>query len=54
MAAEIIPFAPRPANEPLAYNAGVVPFDRSNLAHIRAWNTLFGLGWAEQRAEQLR
>lgn len=34
----------------LAYAPGVVPFDRTNPAHVRAWNTLFRLGWQEQRS----
>lgn len=38
--------------EPLAYAPGVVPFDRSNPVHVRAWNTLFALGWSEQRARE--
>lgn len=33
----------------LAYLPGVTPFDRSNPAHVRAWNTLHQLGWSEQR-----
>lgn len=46
--ATILPFR-RPV-EPLAYDPGVVPFDRSNPVHIRAWNALYALGWSEQRA----
>lgn len=46
----VLPFK-RP-DEPLAYAPGVVPFDRSNPVHVRAWNTLFALGWSEQRAER--
>lgn len=38
--------------EPLAYGHGVTPFDRSNPVHIRAWNTLFALGWSEQRSRE--
>jgi hypothetical protein len=38
--------------EPLAYAPGVVPFDRSNPVHVRAWNTLFALGWSELKAEE--
>lgn len=33
----------------LAYLPGVTPFDRSNPAHVRAWNALHQLGWSEQR-----
>ncbi len=46
-AAQIIPFRPKPHEEPLAYSPGVAPFDRSNPAHVRAWNTLFALGASE-------
>lgn len=38
-------------DEPLAYAPGVVPFDRSNPVHIRAWNTLFAIGWRENERE---
>lgn len=38
----IVPFQRR--EEPLAYAAGVVPFDRSNPVHVRAWNTMYALG----------
>jgi hypothetical protein len=54
MASNIIPFQrPTAKEEPLAYAAGVAPFDRTNPVHIRAWNTLFALGWSEQRWGQL-
>jgi len=51
MASNILQFRPRPGN-PLDYAPGVAPFDRSNPAHIGAWNTLFALGWSEQRAAE--
>ena len=44
--AAIVPFPAR--IEPLVYAPGVAPFDRTNPAHVRAWNTLFALGWAER------
>ena len=40
------------ASEPLAFLPGVAPFDRSNPAHVRAWNTLHQLGWSEQRFQE--
>lgn len=43
----IIPFKQRGTNA--EYAPGVAPFDSNNPAHIRAWNTLFALGWSEQR-----
>jgi hypothetical protein len=46
--ADVIPIRPR-SDEPLAYAPGVTPFDRTNPAHIRAWNTIFALGWSEKR-----
>ncbi len=39
MTAELIPFTPRP--RPL--RADVPPFDPSNPAHLRAWESLFDL-----------
>lgn len=42
----VIPFARRP--EPVTFAPGVVPFDASNPAHVRAWNSLFAFGKAEQ------
>jgi len=55
MASNVIPFPPRAANDngrdPPPFAPGVVPFDYSNPVHIRAWNTIFALGWAEKRAE---
>lgn len=39
-------------DEPLAFLPGVAPFDRSNPAHVRAWNTLHQLGWSEQRFQE--
>lgn len=38
--------------EALAFLPGVAPFDRSNPAHVRAWNTLHQLGWSEQRFQE--
>lgn len=52
MASNVISFRKPEINEPLAYAPGVVPFDRSNPTHIRAWNTIFALGWSEQRARE--
>lgn len=53
MASNVIPFRKAASNnEPLSYGPGVVPFDRSNPAHIRAWNTIFALGWAELKAQR--
>ncbi len=37
---------------PLAYGPGVVPFDRSNPAHVAAWNAMFAIGLAEKRRQQ--
>ncbi len=42
----------RRPEEPLAYAPGVAPFDRTNPAHVRAWNAVFALGWSEQRAQE--
>jgi len=42
----VIPFARRP--EPVIFAPGVVPFDASNPAHVRAWNSLFAFGTSEQ------
>ena len=54
MATNVVPFPAPPANrEPLAYAKNVTPFDRSNPAHVQAWNTLFALGWAEKRAQEM-
>ncbi len=52
MATNVVPFR-RPAGkeEPLAFAPGVVPFDRSNPAHVRAWNNIFALGWSELKAK---
>lgn len=36
--ANVVPFQPR--SNPLAYAPGVPAFDRSNPAHVRAWNTM--------------
>lgn len=47
MASNVIPFQKKNTNA--GYAPGVVPFDSSNPDHIRAWNTLFALGWSEQR-----
>jgi hypothetical protein len=53
MTDNIIPLRPRRLNdEPLAYAPGVVPFDRTNPAHIKAWNALFAFGLAEQRLRE--
>jgi len=49
MASNVISLRPRRANQAPAYAPGVTPFDRSNPAHVQAWNALFALGWAEQR-----
>ncbi len=49
--AEIIPLRKYAAN-PLAYAPGVVPFNRTDPNHIRAWNSLFALGWAEAKRER--
>jgi hypothetical protein len=38
--------------EALRYLPGVNPFDPSNPAHIREWNTIHQLGWSEQRAHE--
>ena len=50
--ATILPFVrpvrPAPPAEPLAYAPGVTPFDRTNPAHIRAWNAMFAFGRAKQ------
>lgn len=54
MAATILPFRREPANEPLSYATGVAPFDRSNPAHVRAWNTVWALGMSELRAMERR
>lgn len=48
-----ITLARKPA-EPLAYAPGVIPFDRTNPVHVRAWNTLFALGWSERKAQEER
>lgn len=43
----------RKANaDQLRYLPGVAPFDPANPVHIRAWNTLHQLGWADQRWEE--
>lgn len=42
----VIPFARRP--ESVTFAPGVVPFDASNPAHVRAWNTIFAFGKSEQ------
>lgn len=42
----VVPFTRRP--EPVAFAPGVVPFDACNPAHVRAWNSMFALGRAEQ------
>lgn len=39
-------------DQSLAFLPGVAPFDRSNPAHVRAWNALHQLGWAEQRVQE--
>lgn len=52
MASNVVPF--RRPEEPLAFAPGVVPFDRGNPAHVRAWNSIFELGWAEERAQERR
>ncbi len=45
----VVPIRSRvPEKEPLAFAPGVAPFDRSNPAHIKAWNTIFALGWSER------
>lgn len=46
----VLPF--RRPEDPLAFAPGVPPFDRGNPVHIRAWNTLCALGWAERRAQE--
>lgn len=42
----VIPFTRRP--EPVTFAPGVVPFDASNPAHVRAWNSLFEFGQSAQ------
>lgn len=42
----VIPFARRP--EKVGFAPGVVPFDANNPAHVRAWNSMFAFGQAEQ------
>lgn len=47
MATNVIPFQRRGTN--IGYAPGVVPFDSRNPVHVEAWNTLFAIGWSEQR-----
>lgn len=42
---DVLPFTPPP--RPL--RAGVLPFDPSNPAHLRAWESLWDLGQMEAR-----
>lgn len=44
--ANVIPFTRRP--EPVTFAPGVIPFDVSNPAHVRAWNSLFAFGRSAQ------
>lgn len=48
MSAEIVPLTPRP--RPL--RADVPPFDPTNDAHLRAWESLFDLGKRESGHER--
>ncbi len=53
MASHIIPFRRHdPQPDPLAYAEGVAPFDRSNAAHIQAWNTIWAIGLSERKKAQ--
>jgi len=53
MASNVIPFRALRANQAPAYAPGVIPFDPHNPDHVRAWNTLFELGWSEQRFREM-
>jgi hypothetical protein len=50
LASNIIPFLPRITK--VEYAAGVMPFDPTNPGHIKVWNAVHALGWAEQAARR--
>lgn len=50
MSAGVVPIRRRTGDASFA--PGVPPFDRSNPAHVRAWNAIFALGEAEARRHE--
>ena len=48
--AGVIPF--RRTVNPLAFSPGTPPFDRTNPAHVQAWNSMCELGRSELRARE--
>ncbi len=53
MASNVIPFSRPESNALPAFDPGVPVFDRTNPAHVSAWNTICRLGQSQARFEEM-